>query len=307
MEDLGGSKVHSETSGVADLIADDDAACLALIRRLLSFLPSSYRDQPPTRPTSDPPDRSLDDVEDLVPEDLRKPYNMVQVLRRIMDDGELLELKPRWARNMIIGLGRLGGSPVGFVANQPNWLGGAIDIDAADKVARFIRFCDAFNLPLVTLVDVPGFFPGTKQERGGIIRHGAKMLYAYAEATVPKVTVYLRKGYGGAKQAMCTREMGADQVLIWPGVELAVMGAPAAVNVLYRREIEQAADPEATRQQRIEEFSERFNGPFDALSKGFAQAAIRPADTRHRLIRALRMLEGKAVAPPPKKHGVMPV
>src|SRR5262249_34878273 len=247
--------------------------------------------------------RSLDDVEDLVPEELRKPYNMVQVLRRIVDDGEFLELKPRWARNMIIGLGHLGGTPVGFVPNQPNWLGGAIDIDAADKASRFIRFCDAFNLPLVTLVDVPGFFPGTKQERGGIIRHGAKMLYAYAEATVPKITVYLRKGYGGAKQAMCTREMGADQVLIWPGVELAVMGPPGAVNVLYRGETEQAADPEATRQQRIEEFSERFNGPFDALSKAFAQAAIRPAETRRRLIRALRMLEGKAVAPPPKKHG----
>jgi acetyl-CoA carboxylase carboxyltransferase component len=307
MEDLGGSKVHGELSGVADLIADDDRACLALIRKLLSFLPSNYRERPPRGPSSDPPDRLVEGLEELVPEDLRKPYNMVQVIRRLVDDGDFLELKPRWARNLIIGFGRLGGESVGFVANQPNWLGGAIDIDAADKAARFIRFCDAFNIPIVTLVDVPGFFPGTKQERGGIIRHGAKMLYAYAEATVPKITVYLRKGYGGAKQAMCTREMGADQVFVWPGVELAVMGAPAAVNVLYRREIEQAADPEAVRQQRIEEFSERFSGPFDALSKSFAHAALRPAETRRRLIQSLRMLANKVEEAPPKKHGVMPV
>jgi acetyl-CoA carboxylase carboxyltransferase component len=307
MEDLGGAKVHSEVSGVADLVVDDDAACLAQIRRLLGFLPQSHRERPPHKPTDDPAERAVEGLDELVPEDLRKPYNMAQVIRRLVDDGEFLELKPRWARNMVIGLGRLGGDPVGFVANQPNWLGGAIDIDASDKAARFIRFCDAFNIPLVTLVDVPGFFPGTKQERGGIIRHGAKMLYSYAEATVPKITVYLRKGYGGAKQALCTREMGADQVFVWPGVELAVMGAPAAVNVLYRREIDQAADPEATRQQRIEEFSERFSGPFDALSKGFAQAALRPADTRRRLIQALRMLANKAEERPAKKHGVMPV
>lgn len=307
MEDLGGAKVHSEQSGVADLLADDDAACLAQIRKLLGYLPGSYREKPPHRATQDPLDRAVDDLATLVPEDLRKPYNMVQVIRRLVDDGEFLELKPRWARNLIIGFGRLGGDSVGFVANQPNWLGGAIDIDAADKAARFIRFCDAFNIPLVTLVDVPGFFPGTKQERGGIIRHGAKMLYAYAEATVPKVTVYLRKGYGGAKQALCTREMGADQVFVWPGVELAVMGAAAAVNVLYRREIQEAADPEAVRQQRIEEFSERFNGPFDALAKRFAHAPLRPADTRHRLALALRMLAGKQEDRPPKKHGLMPV
>lgn len=307
MEDLGGAKVHSEVSGVADLVADDDEACLAQIRRLLGFLPQSHRERPPHKATDDPAERPVEGLEELVPEDLRKPYNMAQVIRRLVDDGEFLELKPRWARNMVIGLGRLGGDAVGFVANQPSWLGGAIDIDASDKAARFIRFADAFNIPLVTLVDVPGFFPGTKQERGGIIRHGAKMLYAYAEATVPKITVYLRKGYGGAKQALCTREMGADQVFVWPGVELAVMGAPAAVNVLYRREIDQAADPEAMRQLRIEEFSERFSGPFDALSKGFAQAALRPADTRWRLIQALRMLATKAGERPAKKHGVMPV
>jgi len=307
MEDLGGAKIHSEASGVADLVAEDDAACLAQIRKLLGFLPQSYRERAPRRPSDDPPDRLVEGLEELVPEDLRKPYNMVQVIRRLVDDGDFLELKPRWGRNLIVGFGRLGGESVGFVANQPNWLGGAIDIDASDKAARFIRFCDAFNIPLVTLVDVPGFFPGTKQERGGIIRHGAKMLYAYAEATVPKLTVYLRKGYGGAKQALCTREMGADQVFVWPGVELAVMGAPAAVNVLYRREIDQAADPEALRQQRIEEFSERFSGPFDALQKSFAQAAIRPAETRRRLIQALHMLANKSEVRPPKKHGVMPV
>jgi acetyl-CoA carboxylase carboxyltransferase component len=307
MEDLGGAKVHGEQSGVADLLADDDAACLAQIRALLGFLPSSHRERPPRVASDDSGDRDVEGLEDLVPEDLRKPYNIVQVIRRLVDDGNFLELKPRWARNMVIGLGRLGGDSVGLVANQPNWLGGAIDIDAADKAARFIRFCDAFNIPLVTLVDVPGFFPGTKQERGGIIRHGAKMLYAYSEATVPKITVYLRKGYGGAKQAMCTREMGADQVFVWPGVELAVMGAPAAVNVLYRREIEQAEDPEAMRQQRIEEFSERFSGPFDALRKSYAQAALRPPETRRRLVQAIRMLATKEAQAPPKKHGLMPV
>jgi acetyl-CoA carboxylase carboxyltransferase component len=307
MEDLGGAKVHSEVSGVADLIAADDAGCLQQIRTLLGYLPSSHRERPPCRPSSDPPERLVEDLETLVPEDLRKPYNIVQVIKRLVDDGDFLELKPRWARNMVIGFGRLDGQAVGFVATQPNWLGGAIDIDASDKAARFIRFCDAFNVPIVTLVDVPGFFPGTKQERGGIIRHGAKMLYAYAEATVPKLTVYLRKGYGGAKQALCTREMGADQVFVWPGVELAVMGAPAAVNVLYRREIDQATDPEAVRRQRIEEFSERFSGPFDALQKSFAHAPLRPPETRWRLIQALRMLEHKAETAPPKKHGVMPV
>jgi len=196
---------------------------------------------------------------------------------------------------------------VGWVANQPMFLGGSLDIDASDKAARFIRFCDAFNIPVVTLMDVPGFFPGKHQEQKGIIRHGAKMLYAYAEATVPKITVILRKGYGGAKQAMCTREMGADQLFVWPGIELAVMGGGGAINVLYRREIEQSADPDKTRLEKLAEFAERFSGPFEALSKQFAQAAIRPAETRKRLIDSLEILREKREDRPRKKHGIMPV
>jgi propionyl-CoA carboxylase beta chain len=238
---------------------------------------------------------------------MRKSYNIVAVLRAIVDDGDFLELKPKFARNLVIGFGRLDGNPVGFVANQPMFLGGSLDVDASDKAARFIRFCDAFEIPIVTLMDVPGFFPGKQQEQKGIIRHGAKMLYAYAEATVPKITVILRKGYGGAKQAMCTREMGADQLLVWPGVELAVMGGGGAVNVLYKREIDQSADPEKTRREKLAEYAERFSGPFEALSKQFAHGVIRPAETRKRLIQCLTVLRQKTETRPPKKHGLMPV
>jgi len=238
---------------------------------------------------------------------MRKAYNILKVIEAIVDEGDFLELKPKFARNLVIGFGRLDGYPVGFVANQPMFLAGSLDVDAADKASRFIRFCDAFNIPIVTLMDVPGFFPGKQQEEKGIIRHGAKMLYAYAEATVPKITVVLRKGYGGAKQAMCTREMGADRFFVWPGVELAVMGGEGAVNVLYRREIEQSKDPEKTRREKVEEYAERFSGPFEALSKQFAHAAIRPAETRRRLIQALDILREKKEDRPKKKHGVMPV
>jgi methylmalonyl-CoA decarboxylase subunit alpha len=307
MEELGGAKLHSETSGCADVIAQDDRECLAQIRRLLSFLPSSFEQQPPRIESGDDPQRLIDDAEKLVPADLRKPYNIVKLIQRLVDDGDFFELKPRWARNMVIGLARLDGRSVGFVANNPMFLAGSIDVDGADKAARFIRFCDAYNIPIVTLVDVPGFLPGLKQEQQGIIRHGAKMLYAYSEATVPKITLYLRKGYGGAKQAMCTRELGADQVLLWPGVELAVMGAEGAVNVLYRREIDAAEDREAMRRQKIEEFSDRFVGPFEALSKRYANAAIEPAKTRRHLIGCLRLLANKPAGRPRKKHDVMPV
>jgi acetyl-CoA carboxylase carboxyltransferase component len=238
---------------------------------------------------------------------MRKPYNMLDVIRRITDHGDFFELKAKFARNLVIGFGRLDGLGVGFVANQPMFLAGSLDVDCSDKGSRFIRFCDAFNIPIVTLVDVPGFFPGTKQERAGIIRHGAKMLYAYCESTVPKITVTLRKGYGGAKQAMCTRETGADHLFVWPGVELAVMGGGGAVNVLYKKEIEQSAEPDKTRQQKIVEYSDRFSGPFDAVAKQYAHAAIRPEETRRALIRALRILRTKRGERPEKKHGVMPV
>lgn len=307
MEELGGARVHSEVSGVADLVSPDDEACLAQIRTLLGFLPANCNEPPPRKETGDDPGRPLDGVEKLVPDDKRKAYDIAAVIRAMVDDGEFLELKSRFARNLVIGFGRLDGYPVGFVANQPLFLAGSLDVDASDKAARFIRFCDAFDIPLVTLMDVPGFFPGRQQEEKGIIRHGAKMLYAYAEATVPKVTIVLRKGYGGAKQAMCTREMGADQLWLWPGVELAVMGGGGAVNVLYRREIAASDDPERTRREKMAEFAERFHGPFEALSKQFSHAAIRPAETRARLVRTLALLRGKKETRPRKKHGLMPV
>jgi methylmalonyl-CoA decarboxylase subunit alpha len=307
MEELGGAKIHSEVSGVTDLVAKNDEECLAMIRRLLGFLPSSFESAPPRKNTNDDPARALDSLEKIVPDDMRRAYDILHVIRAIADDGDFLEVKAKFARNLVIGFGRLDGHPVGFVANQPMFLAGSLDVDASDKAARFIRFCDAFNIPLITLMDVPGFFPGKQQEEKGIIRHGAKMLYAYAEATVPKITIVLRKGYGGAKQALCTREMGADQLFVWPGVELAVMGGGGAVNVLYKREIEQSPDPEKTRKDKIAEFQERFSGPFEALSKQFAQAAIRPAETRKRLIRSLEILRNKREERPKKKHGLMPM
>jgi len=307
MEELGGAKIHSEVSGVTDLVAKNDEECVAMIRRLMSFLPLNFDCLPPRKEPSEDSARPVDSLEKIVPEDTKRAYNILQVIKAIVDGGDFLELKAKFARNLVIGFGRLDGYPVGFVANQPMFLAGSLDVDASDKAARFIRFCDAFNIPIITLMDVPGFFPGKQQEEKGIIRHGAKMLYAYAEATVPKITIVLRKGYGGAKQALCTREMGADQLLVWPGVELAVMGGGGAVNVLYRREIEQSADPAKTRAEKIAEYQERFNGPFEALSKQFAQAAIRPQETRRRLVQSLEILRHKREERPRRKHGVMPV
>jgi propionyl-CoA carboxylase beta chain len=307
MEELGGAKIHSEVSGVTDLVAKNDEECLAMIRRLMSFLPLNFDCLPPRKEPVEDSGHPVDSLEKIVPEDTKRAYNILQVIKAIVDGGEFLELKAKFARNLVIGFGRLDGYPVGFVANQPMFLAGSLDVDASDKAARFIRFCDAFNIPIITLMDVPGFFPGKQQEEKGIIRHGAKMLYAYAEATVPKITIVLRKGYGGAKQALCTREMGADQLLVWPGVELAVMGGGGAVNVLYKREIEQSADPAKTRAEKIAEYQERFNGPFEALSKQFAQAAIRPQETRRRLVQSLEVLRHKKEERPRKKHGLMPV
>ncbi len=307
MEELGGAKIHSEVSGVTDLVAKNDEDCLATIRKLISFLPSSFESLPPRKACDVDPASMLDSLDKIVPDDMKRAYNILQVIKTIVDEGDFLELKAKFARNLVIGFGRLDGHPVGFVANQPMFLAGSLDVDASDKAARFIRFCDAFNIPVITLMDVPGFFPGKQQEEKGIIRHGAKMLYAYAEATVPKITIVLRKGYGGAKQALCTREMGADQLFVWPGVELAVMGGGGAVNVLFRREIDQSADPAKTRAEKIAEYQERFNGPFEALSKQFAHAAIRPRETRKRLIQCLEVLRLKKEERPRKKHGLMPV
>ena len=307
MEQLGGWKLHAEISGVSDFAADDDADCMARIRKLLSFLPLNCNEQPPRATPTDSPDRMLDDLETVVPQEPKKLYNVKDVITRMVDSGDFFEVKARFAKNIVTGFGRLDGWPVGIIANQPMFLGGSLDVDSSDKASRFIRFCDAFNIPLVNLVDMPGYLPGLKQEQKGIIRHGAKMLYAYAEATVPKLTVYLRKGYGGAKQAMCTREMGADQLFVWPEVELAVMGASGAVTFLYRQEIEKAADPDKMRQEKIAEYNERFTGPFEALAKGFAHAAIQPRETRLRLIQALEVFRNKKEERPRKKHGIMPV
>ncbi len=307
MEELGGAKIHSEVSGVTDLVTQDDEECLGTIRRLIGFLPSNFESPPPRVQPTDDPGRLLHDLKKIVPDDMRRAYNICQVIKSIVDNGDFLEVKAKFARNLVIGFGRLDGYSVGFVANQPMFLAGSLDVDASDKAARFIRFCDAFNIPVITLMDVPGFFPGKQQEEKGIIRHGAKMLYAYAEATVPKITIVLRKGYGGAKQALCTREMGADQLYVWPGVELAVMGGGGAVNVLYRREIEKSPDPAATRAEKLAEYLERFSGPFEALSKQFSHAAVRPAETRKRLIRSLELLRNKREERPRKKHGLMPV
>ncbi|MBI2817098.1 MAG: acyl-CoA carboxylase subunit beta [Acidobacteria bacterium] len=307
MEQLGGWKLHSEVSGVADMVADNDEACMEHIRKLISFLPLNCSEPPRHVETSDFSGRLIEDFERIVPADSRKLYNVKDVIHRIVDSGEFYEVKPRFAKNIVVGFARLDGWAIGIVANQPMYLGGSLDVDCSDKASRFIRFCDAFNIPIINLVDIPGYLPGLKQEQKGIIRHGAKMLYSYSEATVPKLTVYLRKGYGGAKQAMCTREMGADQVLVWPGVELAVMGAAGAVTFLYRQEIESSPDPEKTRQEKIAEYNERFSGPFEAAAKQFAQAVIQPSETRLRLIQALEFLRSKKEERPRKKHGIMPV
>jgi acetyl-CoA carboxylase carboxyltransferase component len=306
-EEMGGTEVHTRISGVADLEVLSDEDCLAVVRKYLSFFPSHNREAPPVAPCSDPVDRRVEELYKIVPTAPRRAYDMVKVVQAVVDDGDFFPMKPGFARNLVTGLARVGGMPVGIVANQPMVLGGALDVNAADTAARFVWLCDAFGIPLVFLHDVPGFIVGSAVEKQGIIRHGAKMLYAYAEATVPKITVVLRKGYGGAKQALCTREMGADQLLVWPGVELAVMGGGGAVNVLYKREIEQSSDPAKTRAEKIAEYQERFNGPFEALAKQFAQAAIRPAETRRRLVQCLEVLRFKKEERPRKKHGLMPV
>ncbi|HZT08899.1 MAG TPA: acyl-CoA carboxylase subunit beta [Chloroflexota bacterium] len=306
-EDLGGAKVHSEVSGCADVVTATDVDCLASIRRLLSFLPASWRVKPPVRERRDDPDRRVDELLDLVPEDSRKAYNMVAVIRRLVDEEDFFEIKPRFARNMVVGFGRLGGQPVGFVGNQPNWMAGAIDVDASDKAARFIRFCDAFGIPIISFVDVPGYLPGRDQEHGGIIRHGAKLLYAYAEATVPKLTVITRKDYGGAYCVMSPKQMGADLNLAWPTAEIAVMGPDAAVNIIYKRDLASAADPVAKRAQLVADYTTRFANPYVAAERGYIDDVIEPRETRRELLRGLELCLRKTVERPPRKHGNIPL
>jgi len=306
-EDLGGAMTHNARSGVAHFAADDDRECLALVRDLLSFLPSNNLDDPPRLTTSDPADREDASLDALVPGAPNQPYDMLDLIHTVADEGYFLEVHQHYARNLIVGFARLDGRPVGVVANQPAVLAGTLDIDASLKGARFVRFCDAFNIPLVTFEDVPGFLPGTVQELGGIIKHGAKLLFAFAEATVPKVTVITRKAYGGAYCVMSSKHLRTDFNYAWPTAELAVMGPEGAVNILYKRELDAAADPSAVRTEKIAEFREKFANPYVAASRGFVDDVIRPRETRRKLITALRNLENKRDKNPPKKHGNIPL
>jgi propionyl-CoA carboxylase beta chain len=306
-EELGGAMTHNATSGVAHFAVDDDGECVALIRELLSFMPSNNLDDPPRRPSADPPDREDPALDRLVPEAPNQPYEMLDVIHAVVDEGYFLEVHQHYARNLIVGFARLDGHPVGVVANQPAVLAGTLDIAASVKGARFVRFCDAFNIPLVTFEDVPGFLPGTVQEYGGIIKHGAKLLFAFAEATVPKVTVITRKAYGGAYCVMSSKHIRTDFNYAWPTAELAVMGPEGAVNILYKRELETASDPAAARAEKVKEFREKFANPYIAAGRGFLDEIIRPRQTRAKLITALRNLENKRDANPPKKHGNIPL
>jgi propionyl-CoA carboxylase beta chain len=306
-EALGGARTHNEKSGVAHFAVADDRECLLLVRELLSFLPSNNLDDAPRRPTSDPPDREDPALDTLVPAAPNQPYDMHDLVHAVADQGDFLEVHRHYARNIIVGFMRLDGRPVGVVANQPAHLAGTLDIAASVKAARFVRFCDAFNLPLVTFEDVPGFLPGTVQEFGGIITHGAKLLFAFAEATVPKLTVITRKAYGGAYCVMASKHIRTDVNFAWPTAEIAVMGSEGAVNVLYRREIEQAPDPAGYRAARVAEFREKLANPYIAAARGFIDEVIVPRTTRRRLISALSRLETKRDRNPAKKHGNIPL
>jgi len=306
-EELGGAMTHNATSGVAHFAVDDDRDCLALVRDLLSFMPSNNLDEPPRVATTDSPDREDPALDDLVPASPNQPYDMLDVIHLVVDEGYFLEVHQHYAKNLLVGFARLDGRSVGIVANQPAMLAGTLDIDASVKGARFVRFCDAFNIPLVTFEDVPGFLPGTQQEYGGIIRHGAKLLFAFAEATVPKVTVITRKAYGGAYCVMSSKHIRTDFNYAWPTAELAVMGPEGAVNILYKRELEAAADPVATRAEKVAEFREKFANPYAAAGAGFIDEVIQPRETRKKLITALRNLETKRDKNPPKKHGNIPL
>lgn len=306
-EELGGGMTHNEKSGVAHFLSADDADCLRHIRRLLSFLPSNNRDEAPRVVCTDPVDRRDAALDSVVPSESNVPYDIKDIITRVVDDADFLEVHEHFARNIVVGFARLDGRPVGIVANQPNFLAGCLDIDSSVKGARFVRFCDAFNIPIITFEDVPGFLPGVQQELSGIIRHGAKLLYAYAEATVPKVTVITRKAYGGAYCVMGSKHLRTDINLAYPTAEIAVMGAEGAVNIVYRRELAESATPAETRAEKVREFKDRFANPFIAAEHGFVDDVIEPRDTRPRLIQALRMLENKVDTMPRKKHGNIPL
>lgn len=306
-EELGGAEVHASRSGVCHYVAESEADCMAMMRVLLSYLPQNNMEDPPFAPTSDDTLRTEAELDSIVPEDPSKPYDVRNIVRLIADEGAFLELHENFAPNIVIGFGRLGGHSVGIVANQPAVLAGVLDIDASDKAGRFVRFCDSFNIPIVTFVDVPGFMPGTDQEHGGIIRHGAKLLYAYCEATVPKITIITRKAYGGAYDVMSSKHIRGDFNMAWPSAELAVMGPEGAVSIIFRKELAEAEDPQARKDELVHEYRRKFANPYIAASRGFLDAVIEPRHTRPRVINALEMLSNKRDANPAKKHGNIPL
>jgi len=306
-EELGGALTHNSRSGVAHFATEDDLDCIATLRRLLSYLPQNNTEDPPTVVPADNPERRDPELATIVPAEPNQPYDIKAVITRVMDQGSFLEAHAHFAKNLVVGFARLDGRSVGVVANQPSVMAGVLDINSSIKGARFVRFCDAFNIPLVTFEDVPGFLPGTAQEWGGIIRNGAKLLYAYCEATVPKLTVVTRKAYGGAYDVMSSKHIRGDYNVAWPSAELAVMGADGAVQIIFRRQLEESADPAAERKRRVTEYNETFANPYVAASLGYLDDVIEPTETRPRLIAALRMLENKRQTRPPRKHGNIPL
>src|SRR5690348_17307855 len=306
-ETLGGSMTHNSVSGVGHFLAANDEECLRMVRELVGYIPQNNREDPPQRPTADPIDRMDAALDSVVPRESNLPYDIKDVIHRVVDDGEFFEIHEHWAKNLVVGFARMDGRSIGIVANQPAFLAGCLDINSSVKGARFVRFCDAFNIPILTFEDVPGFLPGTEQEYGGIIRQGAKLLFAYAEATVPKVTVITRKAYGGAYCVMGSKHIRTDINFAWPTAEIAVMGPEGAVNIVYRRELAASGDGDALRQEKIAEFRERFANPFVAAERGYVDDVIEPRETRPRVIRALRMLENKVDTTPRKKHGNIPL
>jgi acetyl-CoA carboxylase carboxyltransferase component len=306
-EELGGAESHASLSGVSHFTLESEEECMDTIRHLLSFLPQNNLDDPPMGDADDTPDRIDEELRSIVPDDANRAYDMMEIITKVVDNGEFLDIQRDFAPNIIIGYGRLSGRPIGVVAQQPAYLAGVIDIHASVKAARFVRFCDAFNIPIITFVDVPGYMPGKDQEHRGIIRQGAKLLYAYAEATVPKLTVVTRKAYGGAYIVMGSKHLRADVNFAWPTAEIAVMGPDAAVNIIHRRRLAEAEDPVALKAQLIEEYKENFANPYTAAERGFIDDVIDPAETRPKLIRALDMLQNKRDTLPPKKHGNIPL
>jgi acetyl-CoA carboxylase carboxyltransferase component len=307
LEELGGAMSHATKSGVATFVSPDEKSCLDDVRYLLSFLPSNNLEEPPVLETSDDPDRGTPELVDLMPASPNLPYDMKKVITSVVDDGDYFEVFPHWAMSITCGFARIDGRPVGIVGNQPAVLAGVLDIDSSEKAARFVRTCDSFNIPLITFVDVPGFMPGTDQEYGGIIRHGAKLLYAYCESTVPRIQVITRKAYGGAYVVMNSKSIGADLAYAWPSAELAVMGPQGAVEIVYRRELAEAADPVARRNELVEEYTERYANPYIAAERGYVDDVIDPTDTRRVLVHALRVLVSKREELPRRKHGNMPL